>query len=560
MKQPWCLPPEDVEKFKKGIMSGEIDPEKIAAMSSPERIKFFGEKFGKSLAVVMNSQVEKSLLAKNQRAAITAWARKMLAGEKNKAASEEAIREADAIKDFVQPEEQDALLKRLAAIKMRTDVSYDEALKIAELADEVQKTKEVADAGGDRIPYGKARYEMKRYVQGLMSEGAGFFNTEGVPAWEKPVVLSGRALKLVSDNSRAINAAWDDSALLRQGAPVLAAHPEIWKKHAKESFVNGAKSLKGEDVTAAVESDLMSRPLYDTMVRSGLSIAKEEEMFPTHLPAKVPIIGRAYTASEVMFSAFQHEVRADLFEKLVRLARIAGATLDEAQYKAISSLVNSLTGKGKITDKLGIEKFLQSLFFSPSFMKARLDRLIIHPLFPLKYSGMTEFTRNQARKNLLKWGLLITAVLGVAAALGARVSLDPYSSEFMKIRVGNMVFDPTAGMAADVVFAARELFGKVEDKHGRDVPMKTGGHGKELFRYGRNKLNPLAATVTDTLFGQRNYKPQTVMNALDTLFMPLPGKNTADLVKDEKNGPVGVTVGTLADLFGVSVGDYAPKQ
>jgi hypothetical protein len=134
----------------------------------------------------------------------------------------------------------------------------------------------------------------------------------------------------------------------RQGLNTLITHPSIWAKGAKNSFSDIYKEMKGQDATAALWADIYSNPNYieGTYQKAGL-LNKNEEQFPTSLPEKIPLLGRAFKASESAFKGASMRMRLGLFDLLSSTAEKQGVEMTESQIKDIGSLASSLTAKGK---------------------------------------------------------------------------------------------------------------------------------------------------------------------------------------------------------------------
>jgi hypothetical protein len=74
----FCLAPQLADQFKKDIVSGKINPEKLASMTSAERHAFFAESMGDTTATQVNTLFESKLLLKNKQAGMISWARKVM--------------------------------------------------------------------------------------------------------------------------------------------------------------------------------------------------------------------------------------------------------------------------------------------------------------------------------------------------------------------------------------------------------------------------------------------------------------------------------------------------
>src|SRR3990167_9817547 len=73
----WCLRPELVQNFKQARKSREIDPAKMAEMTSKERHTFLEKYVGKENVVQVNSLFESKLLLKNQQRGFITWAKRV---------------------------------------------------------------------------------------------------------------------------------------------------------------------------------------------------------------------------------------------------------------------------------------------------------------------------------------------------------------------------------------------------------------------------------------------------------------------------------------------------
>src|SRR5262249_33197441 len=152
----WCLPQNQVRKFKDAIVSGRINPEDLATMTSAERRALFAKELGDVNAEPVNTQFESKLLLKNRQQGYVSWARKML-GE-NTPAGRDVISRVQRMENVLSPTEEKAFLEDLVAHKLGTRVTAEEAGKIAELSKKVTET----EATGGR-EWGKAQLDLQNY-------------------------------------------------------------------------------------------------------------------------------------------------------------------------------------------------------------------------------------------------------------------------------------------------------------------------------------------------------------------------------------------------------------
>ena len=432
-----CLPQELVNKFKKGLVSGEINPEKLASMTSEERRNFFSKYAGEN-AKDVNALFESKLLLKNQKQGYINWA-KTVAGLKPEI-RRDLISRIEKMDKVLDPKDHQSFLEDLASKRLGTDVSFEEAKQIADLSHKVTQSK----TSGDRMDYGRAKVALGNYVSDLKNSNAPSF-------WHKSM---GEKLNEVAGTSKGLKASMDNSAIFRQGWKTMFSHPGIWTKNAKETFGDMVKQFGGKAVIDEVQADIQSRPTYELMKKAKLDIGTTEEQFPSHLAEKLPVFGRLYKASEAGYTGFVYKTRADVFDKYLKIAETSGVNItDSKQLESIAKLVNSLTGRGHLGD-MGEKAAgaVNNLFFSPRFLKSNIDFLTAHQF----QKGVTPFVRKQAATNLVKVIVGSASILAIANALKpGSVETDPRSSDFGKIKIGNTRFDVTGGMGSIITLASR---------------------------------------------------------------------------------------------------------
>lgn len=557
----FCLPPNDADKFTKALASGEINPEKLADMTSKERRALFADMFGDASAKEVNRLLESKLLLKNQRNGLANWARRMMG--QNKVAQRDVISKIQNMKEILTPETENKFLNDLAEYKLGTHVTYDEAKQIADLSAKIDTTKEAMQNGGDRMEYGRAVVDLREYVGDLTRDAEKFSLEE---AKREPLKAVGKGISAVAGNSKALKASMDNSAIFRQGWKTLLTNPDIWQKNARQSFVDLVKAFGSDKVMSEVNADIVSRPNYDLMRQAKLAIGEGEEAFPTTLPEKVPVLGNAYRATEHAYNAFVRRTRADVFDKYIDIAKKTGVDLNKDELQSIGKLVNSLTGRGNLGAIEPVANVVNNIFFSPRMLKAHIDTL----LHPVTGAGGSSFVRKQAALNLVKIVGWTTAILATARALKKdSVELDPRSSDFGKIKIGHTRFDVTGGMGSVLTLGARLLpllagqtaYSK-SSTTGKLNELNSGKFGAQsgmdvLDSFMENKLSPLASVIKDLAKGQTfsGEKP-SLKNEAENLLVPLPITTFQELKNDPKSAPI--LAGMIADALGIATNTYGP--
>lgn len=590
----FCLPKFAADIFKVNLKNGEIDPEALAKMSSEDRravfAKFVGENNAKEVNVLFEqkkfnaensyenlleknakkgkdglSTKQKEKLLKTQQEGIKNWIRQVV-GLKPEI-RKDALAKVDRMTEILTPSKQRQFLEDLAEQRLGTHVSAEEAGKIAQLAKNVNDAKTTMEgaprreAGAPATPqetaYGKAKVEFGNYVADLKNSNKPGF-VERLKT--NPVGLAGELPGL----SKGLKASLDDSAIFRQGWKTLFTHPATWWKNAAQSFSDLVRQFGGKEVMDEVHASILSNPDYEAAQKAGLDIGTTEEQFPSHLAEKVPLVGRAYKASEAAYTGFVYRQRMDIFSKYLQIAKKAGVDVtDKEQLQSIGKLVNSLTGRGNLGRLEPAAGAINNVFFSPRFLKSNIDFLTAHQL----QKGVTPFVRKQAAINLVKVIAGTAAILGIAnAAKPGSVELDPRSSNFGKIKIGSTTFDVSGGMGSILTLAARlATLSSKSPTTGKVTALNSGKYGAQtgadvLVNFAEGKASPIASIALDILRGEDfNYNKPTVFGEANNLLTPLPITNAMSLYQTP-NG-ANPLAGIIADSLGISVNTLSkPKK
>lgn len=558
----WCLIKEQADKFKQGLKSGEIDPGKLAKMSSAERRAYLEKFVGEENAKQVNALFESKLLLKNQKAGMISWA-KRVAGMKPEI-KRDLITRIERLDKVLDPATEEAFLQDLASTRLGVDVTAEESKKIFDLSNKIQDAVAKRDpetltfkTEKERLEYGAAKVALNNYVNELKLEAENRTLGDRVT---HPV----QTVSEIAGVAKSLKASFDNSAIFRQGWKTLWTNPRIWLKNAAQSFVDFAKTTKdGDKVMDGVMADIVSRPNYERMVKAKLAIGNLEEAFPSSFPEKMPLIGRIFKGSETAFTGFIYRQRADVFDSYIGIMERSGLDINNpTELEAVGKLVNSLTGRGNLGRLEPSANVINNVFFSPRFLKSHVDVLTAHT-FDTK---MTPFARKQAVYNLVKIVGGTAAILLIAKAINNdSVELDPRSADFGKIKVGNTRFDVSGGMSSIVTLVARLITQSTKSSTtGTVKQLNTGEFGSQtgldvVYNFFENKLSPVASVVRDVLKGEDfNGDKPTILGELNNLYMPLPVTNTKELYDDPNSAPL--LLALMADAVGIGTNTYGSSQ
>lgn len=552
----FCLPKFAAQEFKTRLKSGEITPAKLMAMTSAQRNAYFSKFLTPEQAKATNALFESKVILKNQQQGMITWA-KTVSGLKSET-RRELIDKINRLDKVLTPEEEKAFLADLAGTRLGVDVTADEANKIAELASKVNETKLAMEAGGDRMEYGRAKVALDTYVADLKRDADSIkladFNADRLGT-------TGRAISSLAGQSKSVTASLDNSAIFNQGWKPFMTNPILTAKNAVRTYGDIVNTLGGKKVMDEVNAELVSRPTYDLMKKAKLAVGTSEEAFPTSLPEKVdkiPGVGpaltplsRLYKASQDAYTAFVHRTRADIFDKMVKVAERNGTDLDKKELEAIGAMVNSLTGRGGFGKLEGpaVDAF-NNIFFSPRFFKSQVDVLTQ----PITGAGRSNFVRKQAAQNLIKILGGTAIILGIAQQVASlfgyddAVEWDSRSADFGSIKIGNTRYKLGGGLPGVLTLLSRIIPTKDKGDWGFYTKSSTTGKitklnedtwgarsvGDVIGTFAGNKFSPAFQLLDDWWVTGVDFDGErpTVLGSALKLITPFGVSTYQELAKD----------------------------
>ena len=568
----FCIPKHIADKFTDMIRNGEITPERLAEMSSAERRDFLGF-MGEANAKKANAVFESKLLLKNQQRGIVNWAEKIIGLRPD--ARRDILARVERLSEPLNEQSMRAFKADLIEQRLGFGVTMAEASDIAALSRMVMDQETAMLSGERRMPGGKptqVELEYGRSAVAFHDYVANLKRAAARPTVGEWLTSPGKMLADASSVGKSMQASMDLSGLGRQAWGALFTNPDSWAKGAIQSFKNFADTLGGKRVMDEVNARIVSDPNYGLMRRAGLSVGTIEEAFPTSLPEKIPLFGRLYKASEVSFTAFLHQLRADIFNKHIEVARRTGVDInDTGTLKGYGKLVNSLTGRGSLGKFEPAADVVNSVFFSARLQKGHFDVLTAH-LFD---KNVPLPIKKIAAINLLKIVSGTAVILAISDILMPdSVDWDPRSTDFGQIRVGDTRFDVTGGKRGLMTLASRLLPTKGPDgwglhkkssTSGRIMALNTGAYGTDtgadvVYDFFENKLSPAGRVALDLWLKQRDFEGReiTIGSEAVKFVTPLSIQNAVEVW----NAPEGANaiLATILEILGISTSTYSRKK
>ncbi len=583
-----CLLPEQIKNFKEALKKRRIEIADLLNMTSEARTELLREYAGAN-AKDVNLLFEQKLVLKNKVRGLQNWASKV--GEigrydpTKKAQIDQALKEfrEKQMERMFDPKQEEAFLSDLAEKKLGTQITRSEAKQVFDFT---RKTGQLREAYNEqtnswksepaRLEYGSSKVSMDRYVKNLKGEEPQYplknpFKAKGVV--EKLEVV-GTDLKtlfnVVADNSRAIVASIDNSLWGNQGIGVMF-NPKftgIWAKNFVKSLSDIYQVLRkggsrGDEILDAVRADMYSRPNYmngryttKTKGTSKLDINVVEEEFPTSLPSKIPVFGRAFKASEVAYEAGAMRLRMDVADKMYEMRAKNGVDMtDPVEIGSTNAIVNSMTGRGRIGAFERASRQINTAVFSIRFAKASFDILTAH-----MFSKISPKAKIVAAKNLLSIIATMGTVLTIAKTIDPKsTDFDPRSSKFGEIYGMNI----TGGLGGFLTLFARIMTQSTKSARTGIVTELGGGFGvpdgMDIFwNFMGNKASPLFSVIRD-MVKQETFEREkpTIINSLASLTTPISISNMIDLSEDPN--VLLFLIGSSLALIGFDAGDYTQK-
>jgi len=361
---------------------------------------------------------------------------------------------------------------------------------------------------------------------------------------------------------RALMSSFGDLSFgFRQGAFVAPSYRKEFFSSFKKQFGWFAK----EDAYKAVMDTIKNDELFEYMrgrvafTNLGEQMTLREERYMSNWAEKIPLLGEVVKATERAYTGFANKMRADIFKDLFKKAEVLG--LNPAENKQmldeIAKFANVATGRGDLKMLEGSAKVLNAFFFSPRLMSSRL--ILMNPKYYIK---ATPVVRRQALKSLFAFAGTQAAIITAAKLAGAEVETDMRSSDWGKIKIGNLRIDTMGGFQQYIRSAAQLITGKyISSTTGKEITLGEGYKPMTrldiLLRQVESKEAPVASFVTDLLKGQ-DYKGEPIKVG-DELLKRITPMIVSDIIEIAKEEPDLVPLSILG-IFGIGIQAYSGSQ
>lgn len=363
------------------------------------------------------------------------------------------------------------------------------------------------------------------------------------------------------DFARAMITSVDVSAVGRQGWLIALGHPIRATRAMGPMF----KALVSTKAYMKAEKEILNDPimpfaarskLYIAPMHSGATFTEREERFRSTLAEKIPWVA----ASNRAYVTFLNKLRLDSFKAMTKAFPKNGTpTQDEAE--AIANMINVFSGRGKMVGRAQMAvDFLNIPFFATRYNVSRFQVLLGQPF----YKGSMR-TRMMIAREYGRFLAGLAVLYGIAKLFNASIEVDPRSSDFGKIRIGNVRIDPLAGLSQATVFIARMVTQKTKTQkglvplRGEDVPYGGQKTSDVIKSFLRSKLSPTISIPLNIAEGENVVgDPVSILSTLRDMVVPLSVQDITKAIQDQ-----GIAKGmalSLLLMFGMGIQIYGEPQ
>lgn len=592
----FCLTIEQKNKFKRALKDRTIDPIKLSQMTSAERRAFLEKYVGKENAQKTNALFESKLLLKNQKAGYIAWAKKVSGITPQ--VRKDIFSRIEKLDKVLSPSEENAFLEDLVSSRLRVDITAKEAKQISNLSNNMIESKKVWEStlnknpdwsknpiktrkewltNTERLQYGLNKVALEKYINELKAEAKKISFRE-----EPGKKLLEIATETIPGGFRSFLSTLDNSYWGRQGIVIFWDYKtnKLWTRNFLKSWNDIGRELirskRNIETLDLIKADIYSRPnalngKYDAG-DYGLKVLSEEE-FPVTLPAKIPILGRLFKASEVAFNGGALRLRADVADLTIAVAEQNGQnTLDKVTAQGLGQMVSSMTGRGSNPLKLTGEqqKKANILIYSIKFFQSQVDTLTANIFDP----KATTYTKTESAKRLLRIVSSIGLFLTLANLLNDEwVDEDPRSKNFGKIKIFGTWTDITGGLGQLATLPMRTIVPtKHNEQWGRWKKTTTGKwQNLSSSEFGAtttidelinslflNKLSPVAQNIRAVIEGQFFGGDDISLKNFILNNLPISVQSSRDLLNNPNSEFI---IGSMIlEGMGFSIGTYFYKE
>jgi hypothetical protein len=375
----------------------------------------------------------------------------------------------------------------------------------------------------------------------------------------------------IMDLSKQIRSSGEMSAVLRQGGLFAKSHPIKAAKAAWHGALAWGRSSKktgqwehhGEQNMEYRAQKLRERAnhedykQYDIGLETmdGVRVTEEYKMHEQGIGAEISRRTPGLAASQRAYTTTLNEMRADLYDGLLKGVEKNGKAGTVKQKEIIAGFVRDATGRGRMSWKKGdqIVGGAGNVLWSPRLLLSRINHIL---KVPARVAGMasrdagTRKVNREITKEYFRQGAGIIGWYALMAALTGKTpeEKNPLATMYGRLALGkegNVKQDPLMGFGQLISFVARVKQGKrkkadgeIVAERGEDKPFGGRSTLDTMERFARSKAHPSVGTVID-LVAQEDFLGRPLdTNAkraahIGASFVPMAWKDMVEIAEEE---------------------------
>jgi hypothetical protein len=404
--------------------------------------------------------------------------------------------------------------------------------------------------------------------------------------WDRLSVFQkvGRGAVDTYDAARLILTTGEFSFILRQGLPVVAAHPIQSARALPAMF----KSMRNWKTAREVDLRITEHPDFAAAKKAGLhivdetaSISRQEEITAGRWAHALPVVAHFNRAART----FLNKIRFDTWLAMRKTMHRFGEPTPEGD-ALIAKHINEATGRGSLGFAEPAAVALGRFFFAPRYAVSRFQYLTGHSLWAAPGKGTAAARATIAleyARELIGMGLFLATLK--ALFNNSTTQSDPRSTDFLKLVMGNTRLDALAGLSQAAVFSARtaltgvnasrdalglplfrpeSLAGKgkpvrLHKPKGQKQPFGNEGYLGTVENFLRSKAHPVPSIYLNLMSGSGFAgKEATVESELGGLAAPITYQDIYTALRTE--GLDHKTALSLLAILGVGIQTYNTKK
>lgn len=506
-----CILPQAMRDFKEKLQNEGKTFTSLRQMTASERVKMFSDAFnsfnGDTTGEWFNREYERKLLLPNQRESLKKLADTLAKKGKDTKNHKLLYEKINGMKTAYNPKEGKPFLQGLAKAQLGFDILQEDARALFNTTQTLAQQKKELDgiaretgaAGWNDLnneQYEKLIADESNY-QKMMEFGKkqAEFNEQIEQAYFN--VKQPSFIEKLAGTFTAIKASWDASF----GRQLVKGWYAGNFKGAGRQWMAGMQAWNAEKANATLAM-IYSHPYYTSgkLNELGLKLGgTETEFFPDNfISGKSSILtdqdGKPLTGTKAIYELF---VRSDrmystgvLFAKFqagVQALDSANGNVNALKAMDMGGAINGLFGKVNIPglNERG-QKIAGVFLFAPRWVASQVRNLIDAPKYAAIYAANKlrgHGGLNQAQQMRLRsavYNIIATALLSniISAALRSdddefdgfldalANQFDPRSSDFGKLRIGNLRLDISLGTNAIITMLSRVITGQTKTGDG----------------------------------------------------------------------------------------------